>query len=120
MSITKPRAKTQLASDLQKILRFQKQREWKQFHSPKNLAISLALESAEVLELFQWTFDNSLPSGKQKQLVEELADVYYYLLLLAHTSKIDLHKAFASKMIVNANKYPVHKSRGKSTKYTEL
>jgi dCTP diphosphatase len=120
MPTAKRKHTVQLANDLQKILRFQKQRNWEQFHSPKNLAISLALESSEVLELFQWSPDNSLPLNVDKKLADELADVYYYLLLLAHTAKIDLHKAFASKMISNARKYTVEKSRGKSTKYTEL
>ena len=116
MSTVKRNHTGPLAKDLHKILRFQKQRNWEQFQSPKNLAISLSLESSEVLELFQWSANNSLPANLDKKLSNELADVYYYLLLLAHTANIDLHKAFASKMITNARKYPVHDS----TSYASL
>jgi NTP pyrophosphatase (non-canonical NTP hydrolase) len=84
------------------------------------LAISLALESSEILELFQWTKDNTLPEDKKERLEEEIADVYYYLLLLAHETGIDIRKAFNKKMQVNANKYPVAKSKGNSKKCTEL
>ena len=66
-----------MQDDLDKILKFQKERDWKQFHSPKNLAISLSIEASEVLELFQWTKDNKLPEDKRKALEEEIADVYY-------------------------------------------
>ncbi|OGM61515.1 hypothetical protein A2961_04170 [Candidatus Woesebacteria bacterium RIFCSPLOWO2_01_FULL_39_21] len=87
-----------MEEDTKKIIKFQKQRDWKQFHTPKNLAISLSLEANEVLEIFQWTKDNQLPSDKKLMLEEEIADVYYYLLLLPHTPthytfiSIDLHK----------------------------
>jgi len=106
--------------DLKKILKFQKERDWKQFHSPKNLAISLSIEAAEILEIFQWTKNNDLPEDKKKKLEEEIADVYYYLLILAHESGIDIKKAFAYKMALNEKKYPVDKAKGKSTKYNEL
>src|ERR1700737_1767745 len=98
---------------LKEILEFREERDWKQFHLPKNLAISLLLESSEVLELFQWTKDNSLPEDKRKELEKELADVYYWLLLMAHQFNIDLTKALKDKMIENENKYPVKKSKGK-------
>jgi NTP pyrophosphatase (non-canonical NTP hydrolase) len=106
--------------NLQRILQFRKERNWEQFHLPKNLAISLSLEAAEVLELFQWTKDNKLPRGRKRELEAELADVYYWLLLLSHEFGIDLDKALAKKMVENARKYPVTKSRGKSTKYHRL
>jgi NTP pyrophosphatase (non-canonical NTP hydrolase) len=109
-----------MQEDLEKILEFQKEREWKQFHSPKNLAISLSLEAAEILEIFQWTKDNNLPEDKKKELEEELADVYYYLLLLAHESGIDIKKAFEDKMALNQKKYPIEKAKGNSKKYNEL
>ena len=76
-----------IKDDLDKIIEFQKQRDWKQFHSPKNLAISLSLEASEVLELFQWTKDGNLPEERRGKLGEELSDVYYYLLLLAHEAE---------------------------------
>jgi NTP pyrophosphatase (non-canonical NTP hydrolase) len=106
--------------NLRRILKFRKERNWKQFHLPKNLAISLSLEAAEVLELFQWTKDNKLPRGMKRELEAELADVYYWLLLLSHEFDIDVDKALAKKMVDNARKYPVTKSRGKSTKYHRL
>jgi NTP pyrophosphatase (non-canonical NTP hydrolase) len=105
---------------LRSILEFRKERNWEQFHLPKNLAISLCLEAGEVLELFQWTKDNGLPRGKKRELEAELADVYYWLLLLSHEFGVDLDKALAKKMIENARKYPVGKSRGRSTKYHNL
>jgi NTP pyrophosphatase (non-canonical NTP hydrolase) len=105
---------------LQQILAFRKKRDWEQFHLPKNLAISLSLEASEVLELFQWTKDNNLPKEKQLELEKELADVYYWLLLLSHEFKIDLNKALEYKMKENEKKYPVEKSKGTSKKYTDL
>ena len=101
-------------------MKFQSDRDWKQFHSPKNLAISLNLEAAEVLELFQWTKDNNLPPEKKEQLAEELADTYYYLILLAHETDIDIEQAFEKKMQLNAERYPVSKSKGSSKKYNQL
>lgn len=109
-----------MQSDLEKIIEFQKQRDWKQFHLPKNLAISLAIEASEILEIFQWTKGHDLPNDKKQQLEEEIADVYYYLLLLAHETGIDIQKAFKNKMKINTKKYPVHKAKGNSKKYNEL
>ncbi len=109
-----------MKSLLQKILDFRKKRDWEQFHQPKNLAISLSLEAAEVLELFQWTKDGNLPKDKREALEKELADVYYWLLLLSHDLKIDLDKALEKKMEENDKKYPVKKAKGTSKKYTEL
>jgi NTP pyrophosphatase (non-canonical NTP hydrolase) len=107
-------------NEIEQILNFQSERDWKQFHSPKNLAISLCLEAAEVLEVFQWTKDNNLPEDKKMQLSEELADVYYYLLLLAHETDIDIKNAFEKKMQLNAERYPINKSKGTSKKYNQL
>jgi NTP pyrophosphatase (non-canonical NTP hydrolase) len=105
---------------LKKIIKFQQDRDWKQFHTPKNLAISLALEASEILEIFQWTKDSNVPETKKALLEHEIADVYYYLLLLAHETGIDIKKAFDKKMKINLKNYPVKKSRGNSKKYTEL
>ena len=105
---------------LEMILDFREARDWKQFHDLKNLAIALNLEAAEVLELFLWTKDNSLQLGKKAQLKDELADVYHWLLLLAHDADIDLDTALIEKIKKNAEKYPVEKSKGNSSKYTEL
>jgi len=109
-----------MRADIKRILEFQRQRDWKQFHLPKNLAISLVLEAAEVLDVFQWTKDNELPPDKKEQLAEELADVYYYLLLLAHETDVDIKEAFKKKMEINEKRYPISKSKGSSKKYTEL
>lgn len=109
-----------MQEDLDKILKFQKERDWKQFHSPKNLAISLSIEATEILELFQWTKDNNLPEDKRIELKEELADVYYYLLLLAYESGMDIKKTFKEKMTLNEKRYPVDKAKGNSKKYNEL
>ncbi len=109
-----------MKEDIKALLRFQKDRDWKQFHSPRNLATSLAVEAGEVLEIFQWAKDNKLPAGKKKQLAEEIADVYTFLLLLAHESGIDIKKVFKEKMKLNEKKYPVGKAKGSSRKYSEL
>ncbi len=102
---------------------FAAQRDWDQFHFPKNLAIALSVEAAELLEHFQWMPDqesSELPSGKRAEVRAELADVLLYLIRLADKLDIDLLSAAADKMVVNAKKYPVHKARGTSKKYTEL
>ena len=103
-----------MKNDLKQILEFQQQRDWKQFHTPKNLAISLVLEATEALEIFQWSKDGNLPPKRKAELGEEIADVYYYLLLLAHETDLDIKEEFQKKMTVNTNKYPVDKSKGNS------
>jgi NTP pyrophosphatase (non-canonical NTP hydrolase) len=109
-----------MKEDIKRILEFQKKRDWLQFHLPKNLAISLSLEAGKVLELFQWTEDNRLPDNKKQELAEELADVYYYLLLLANETGIDVIAAFDDKMRISEERYPISKSKGCSQKYTKL
>lgn len=105
---------------MKEILVFRKKRDWEQFHLPKNLAISLVLESTEVLELFQWTKNNNLPEEKITDLKKELADVYYWLLLISHEFNIDLDSELEKKMKENEEKYPVEKAKGNATKYTKL
>ena len=102
------------------IKEFIKQRDWEQFHDPKNLAISLNLESSEVLELFQWTKDNEINKNKATNLKDELADVYYWLLLLADYYDIDIEDALEEKIKKNEKKYPIDKSKGSSEKYSEF
>jgi NTP pyrophosphatase (non-canonical NTP hydrolase) len=102
------------------IKEFIKQRDWEQFHDPKNLAISLNLESSEVLELFQWTKDNEINKNRVTNLKDELADVYYWLLLLADHYDIDIEKALEEKIKKNEKKYPIDKSKGSSEKYSEF
>ncbi len=95
-------------------------RDWSQFHDPKNLAISLQLEATEVLELFQWTQDNKIKPGKESEIADELADVFYWLIMLSNHYNINLADSLNAKMDKNEEKYPVEKARGKSNKYTEL
>ena len=105
------------------ITAFRDARDWKQFHTPKDVALSLVLEATEVLELMQWkngdALDAKLAENKEA-LGDELADVLYYTLLLAHDQGIDVEAAFTRKMERNAAKYPVELSKGSSAKYTEL
>jgi len=105
---------------IRSIKQFCDERDWSQFHDPKNLAISLNLEASEVLELFQWTKDNHIRPEKKEQIAEELADVFYWLIMLSNHYNINLLDSLEEKMVENAKKYPVDKSKGKSTKYTDL
>jgi NTP pyrophosphatase (non-canonical NTP hydrolase) len=109
--------------DLRDALRqFAADRDWDQFHSPKNLATALTVEAAELLEHFQWLKDGSaaeLTPGKIGQVREELADVLLYLVRLADKLDVDLVVAARDKLEVNARKYPVEMARGSSKKYTD-
>ncbi len=105
---------------LARIKRFNTDRNWDQFHDPKNLALSLQLEASEVLELFQWTKDNQAKPGTEGDMADELADVLYWVIMLSEYYKIDLFEALDRKMIKNEAKYPVEKAAGKSNKYNEL
>lgn len=102
---------------------FRDRRDWKQFHNPKDLSISLVLEATEVLEHFQWKSAEEMGEyvKKSKDAVgEELADVLYWVLLLAHDLNVDMVKAFEKKMKQNNAKYPVKKARGNHKKYNQL
>jgi NTP pyrophosphatase (non-canonical NTP hydrolase) len=109
---------------LQSALReFARAREWEQFHSPKNLASALSVESAELLEHFQWLTEEqsrNLSPDKRDLVAEELADVLLYTLQLADKLGIDPLDAAWKKLKVNENKYPSDRARGRSTKYTDL
>ena len=105
------------------IVAFRDARDWAQFHNPKDVALSLSLEVGEVLEHMQWVNGEALQTRlteRREAVGEELADVLYYTLLLAHDLGIELDTAFAAKMARNEEKYPVAKARGSSKKYTEL
>lgn len=105
------------------LAKFAKDRDWEQFHTPKNLAMAMSVEAAEVVEIFQWlTEQQSRELGKPKieELADELADTYVYLLRIAAHYDIDLVDAAARKLRKSALKYPVHKARGNAKKYTEL
>jgi len=106
-----------------KIIDFRNSRNWKQFHNPKDVAISLVLEAGEVLEHFQWLSKKEIKEyviKHKKDIGEELADVLYWVLLMSHDLEIDVLKALNKKMIKNEKKYPLDKSKGKHTKYTKL
>jgi dCTP diphosphatase len=109
--------------DLQKkIIKFRNDRDWKQFHNPKDLAIDLSLEASEVLEHFLWKSKeeqtNHIKRHKE-EVADELADVLMPLLILAYDFNIDIKRAFEKKLKKTAKKYPVSKVKGKHLKYTE-
>ena len=102
---------------------FRDARDWKQFHNPKDLAISLSLEAGEVLEHFQWKSQEEIKKytkEHKKEIADELADVFYWVLLMSSDLEIDIEKALKLKMKENNKKYPVKKAKGKHTKYNKL
>ena len=106
-----------------KLRAFVKAREWEQFHSPKNLAMALSVETSEIVELFQWlTQDQSknLTVDKLEEVKGEIADVMIFLTMLADKLGVDTVEAAKEKITVNEKKYPVDLSKGKSEKYTEF
>lgn len=106
-----------------KIVNFRDARNWKQFHNPKDVAISLSLEAAEFLEHFQWKNPEEIAAHiktAKGDIAEELADVLYWVLLLSHDLEIDPLKALDQKIKKNAKKYPVKKAKGRHTKYNRL
>ena len=105
------------------ILKFREDRDWKQFHNSKDLAISLVLEATELLEHFQWKSAQEVEAHIEESrdsIGEELADILYWVLLLSHDLDVDIKSAFMAKMQKNAIKYPVEKAKGSAKKYTEL
>jgi NTP pyrophosphatase (non-canonical NTP hydrolase) len=108
----------------ERVLAFRDERDWKQFHNTKDLALSLVLESTEVLEIFQWKQDkdaiNAVSQERKEDLADELADVFIYTLLMANDLGIDLGEALKAKIEKNNAKYPVDKAKGSDKKYTEL
>ncbi len=103
---------------------FSKDRNWDQFHSPKNLSMALAVEASELLEIYQWQNEEDskvlhLDSKKHEAISDELADIFLYLLRLSDKTQIDLLEASFNKIKKNALKYPVNESFGSSKKYNE-
>ncbi len=105
---------------INQVLKFRDDRNWKQFHNPKDLAISLSLEAAELLEAFQWSAEDVCCEGKHDKIKEELADVLSYCILMADACGLDLDEIVQAKVKRNAEKYPVEKAYGCKEKYTEL
>ena len=99
------------------LLKFRDERDWAQFHNPKDLALALNIEAGELLEAFLWKSSEQADIGKVK---EELADVFAFALLLADKYDFDVKQIVLEKMEKNAPKYPVEKARGVAKKYTEL
>jgi NTP pyrophosphatase (non-canonical NTP hydrolase) len=102
---------------IEEILEFRNARDWAQFHDGKNLAISLSVEASELLELFLWKKDGEVDINKLK---DEVGDVIYSALLIAHTFKLDVAQTVRDKLAKNEKKYPVSKSKGSNRKYDEL
>lgn len=107
-----------------KVIEFRNERNWKQFHTVKNLLIALNIECAELQELFLWENEEEIKSklndSKRKRISEELGDILIYLVYLAEHFKIDLINAASEKMEINRKKYPVEKSYNSSKKYNSF
>lgn len=115
--------KNNFQENADRIISFRDERDWKQFHNPKDMAISLVLESTELLEHFQWKNDAEISEHletKRSEVADELSDVLYWVILMANDLDIDLNQALSDKMDKNEAKYPVEKARGNHKKYTEL
>jgi NTP pyrophosphatase (non-canonical NTP hydrolase) len=112
-----------VASIAKRLADFARERDWEQFHSPKNIASALSVEAAELLEIFQWLTEeqSKQPSREAMERVkEEVADVQLYLVRLCDLLNVDLAAAVDAKLAANARKYPAHKARGNSKKYDQL
>jgi dCTP diphosphatase len=109
----------------ERVLAFVRERDWEQFHTPKNLSMALAAETAELMEHFLWATPEesravAADPAKRAKIAEELADVVIYALEFANATGLDIAASIEAKVAANARKYPVEKSRGRSAKYTEL
>ena len=105
---------------LNQILNFRDDRNWKQFHNPKDLAISINLEAAELLEIFQWSGSDTVCESKIDKVKEELADVLCYCVLMADACGLDMDEIVQAKVKRNNEKYPVEKAKDSAKKYDEL
>ena len=102
---------------IQALLKFRNERDWEQFHNPKDLTLALNIEAGEMLELFLW---KDAADANQEKIKEELADVFAYAFLLADKYNLDVKQIILDKIKKNADKYPVDKAKGTSKKYDEL
>ncbi|GGC76274.1 nucleotide pyrophosphohydrolase [Enterococcus wangshanyuanii] len=105
---------------IKKINQFRDDRDWRQFHNPKDLAISISLEASELLENFQWKTSEEAKEKNQENIEQELADVLIYSLMLASDLDLDVEEIIEKKLELNDRKYPVEKSKGNSKKYNKL
>ncbi len=111
-----------LESICQRANAFANERDWQQFHTPKNLTMALSVEAAELMEHFQWVTEQqsvNLPEDKLAEVADEIADVQVYLVMLADKLGVDILRAVEAKMVKNEAKYPADKVRGSAKKYTE-
>lgn len=118
-------AKTTIAELKSRVLAFARERDWEQFHAPKNLSMALAAEAGELMEHFLWSTPEASravvnDAAKRAKIAEELADVVIYALEFANVTGLDVAAVIEAKMAANAQKYPVEKAKGRSDKYTEL
>ncbi len=112
-----------IKSITEKLVKFRNARDWKKFHNPKDLAVSLALEAAEVLEHFQWKSKEEIEEyvrTNKGEIGDELADVFNWVLLMSDDFGIDILEASERKIEQNEKKYPIEKAKGKHTKYNQL
>ena len=105
---------------INQVLKFRDDRNWKQFHNPKDLAISISLEAAELLEIFQWSGSDTVCEDKMDKIREELADVLNYCILMADRCGLDMDEIIQEKVKRNNVKYPVGKAKDSAKKYDEL
>lgn len=106
-------------NSMEKVNKFRDDRDWRQFHNEKDLAISISLEASELLELFQWKTSEEVKAVGIERIKEELADVLIYSYMLANNLNLDIDSIIAEKLVKNDLKYPVSKSKGHKEKYTE-
>ena len=105
---------------INQVLKFRDDRNWKQFHNPKDLALSICLEAAELLEVFQWSGSDTVCESKKDKIREELADVLNYCILMADVCGLDMDEIVQEKIKCNNAKYPVEKAIDSAKKYDEL
>ncbi len=105
---------------INQVLKFRDDRNWKQFHNPKDLALSISLEAAELLEIFQWSGSDTVCESKKDKIKEELADVLNYCILMADACGLDMDEIICEKLKRNNENYPVEKAFGSKDKYTEF
>ena len=105
---------------IEQVLKFRDDRNWRQFHNPKDLALSISLEAAELLEVFQWSGVDTVCESKKDKIKEELADVLNYCILMADVCGLDMDEIVQEKIKKNNEKYPVEKARDSAKKYDEL
>ena len=105
---------------INQVLKFRDDRNWRQFHNPKDLAISISLEAYELLEIFQWSGSDTVCENKKEKIKEELADVLNYCILMADICGLDMDEIIQEKIKRNEEKYPVEKAKDSAKKYSEL